>query len=139
MEPLEQAEQFKLSYVPEQSDSSLKVFQGDKWLLKSSRGSILGEFRNLKAIAYPDHHSTKIVLEFDWIAHGWRTINGGTLAISLLAIDDIPLGGVMDSHLGFAACENLHNSISVQCDSDSVFPHIKAMMVHFDAATWKGC
>lgn len=138
MEPLEQAEQFKLNFVPEQSDSSLRVFKGEQWLLRAVNGTVLGEFKNVKAIAYPDHHSTKIVLEFDWICHGWRTVKGGELSISLLTIDDVALGSI-DSHSGFAGCGNFHQNVPMQWNSDSVFPNIKAIMVRFSAATWEGC
>jgi len=112
MEPLEQAEQFKLNFVPEQSDSSLRVFKGDQWLLKAVNGTVLGEFKNVKAIAYSDHHSTKI--------------------------DDVALGSI-DSHSGFAGCGNFHQNVPMQWNSDSVFPNIKAIMVRFSAATWEGC
>ncbi|WP_334036086.1 hypothetical protein [Burkholderia orbicola] len=137
MEPLEQAEQFKLIFVPEQSNSDRKVFQGNQWLLKSPKGSILGEFRNIKAVAYPDHHATKIVLDCDWICHGWRVIRGGAMSVDLQCVG-VSLAKI-DLNVGFAGCGNSHPNVSLQWNSESIFPQIDTIIVHFGAATWEGC
>jgi hypothetical protein len=138
MELFESAEQFKLKLVPELSNSGRKVFQGDQWYLRSANGEILGEFRKFKAIAYPDHHSTKIALDFDWIHHGWRVIRGGMTSYEILGIADISLGTI-DPGAGYAGCGDFHHNIPLQWNSDAVFPQMEALMVKFSAATWKGC